>query len=183
MILPLSPSFPCLHPIPWIYQVCSRLRALAQAEFWSLSFSGTCMACILTSFRSLLQRPFSLWTFSWFSHLKLYPIPHFIPYSYLILPLHSSLFGSQHMQVVLVVKNPLPVQETLEMWVQSLSQEDPQEEGMVTHSSIVSWRIPQSEESGGPGSIRLQSVEHKWSNLACTHTYICWPATMCQRPF
>ena len=64
------------------------------------------MACILTSFRSLLQRPFSLWTFSWFSHLKLYPLPHFIPYSYLILPLHLSLFGSQHMQVVLVVKNP-----------------------------------------------------------------------------
>ena len=115
MILPLSPSFPCLHPIPWIYQVWSRLRALAQAEFWSLSFSGTCMACILTSFRSLLQRPFSLWTFSWFSHLKLYPLLHFIPYSYLILPLHSSLFGSQHMQVVLVLKNPLPVQETLEM--------------------------------------------------------------------
>ena len=101
----LSPSFPCLHPIPWIYQVCSHLRALAQAEFLPLSFSGTRTTCILTSFRSLLQRPFSLWTFSWFSHLELYPLPHFIPYSYLILPLYLSLFGSQHMQVEPVVKN------------------------------------------------------------------------------
>ena len=47
------------------------------------------------------------------------------------------------------------------MWVQSLSQEDPQEEGMVTLSSIPAWRIPWSEESGGPGSIELQIVEHK----------------------
>ena len=37
------------------------------------------------------------------------------------------------------VKNPPAVQET---WVQSLGLEDPREEGMATHSSILAWRIP-----------------------------------------
>ena len=38
-----------------------------------------------------------------------------------------------------MVKNPLPIWET---WVQSLDWEDPLEEGMATHSSILAWRIP-----------------------------------------
>ena len=38
-----------------------------------------------------------------------------------------------------MVKNPLAIQET---WVQYLSWEDPLEEGMATHSSILAWRIP-----------------------------------------
>ena len=41
------------------------------------------------------------------------------------------------------------MQETQETWVQSLSQEDPMEEGMATHSSILAWRIPWTEEAGG----------------------------------
>ena len=41
-----------------------------------------------------------------------------------------------------------------ETWVQSLSQEDPLEKGMATHSSILAWRIPWTEEPG-----RLQSME------------------------
>ena len=36
-----------------------------------------------------------------------------------------------------------------EPWVQYLGQEDPLEEGMVTHSSILAWRIPWTEEPGG----------------------------------
>ena len=44
------------------------------------------------------------------------------------------------------VKNPPAMQET---WVQSLSWEDPLEKGMATHSSILAWRIPCTEESGG----------------------------------
>ena len=43
--------------------------------------------------------------------------------------------------------------------VQSL-QEDPLEEGMATHSSILAWRIPWTEEPGGQQSIGLQKVEH-----------------------
>ena len=42
-----------------------------------------------------------------------------------------------------------------ETWVQSLGQEDPLEEGMTTHTSILAWRIPWTEESGKPQSIGL----------------------------
>ena len=44
------------------------------------------------------------------------------------------------------VKNPPAMQET---WVQSLDQEDPLEKEMPTHSSILAWRIPWTEEPGG----------------------------------
>ena len=47
------------------------------------------------------------------------------------------------------VNNPFAMQETQETWVQSLGQEDPLEEGTATHSSIISWRIPWTEEPGG----------------------------------
>ena len=45
------------------------------------------------------------------------------------------------------------MQETQKTQAQSLGQEDPLEEGMVTHSSILAWRIQRTEESG-----RLQSM-------------------------
>ena len=48
--------------------------------------------------------------------------------------------------VVQLVKNPPAVQE---IQVQSLSQEYPLERGMATHSCILSWRIPWTEDSGG----------------------------------
>ena len=56
-----------------------------------------------------------------------------------------------------VVKNPLLMQET---WVQSLGWEDPLEEGMATHSSILAWRLPWTEEPGGLPSMGLQRVRH-----------------------
>ena len=46
------------------------------------------------------------------------------------------------------------------MWVQSLGQEDPLEEEMATHSNILAWKIPQTEEPGGLWSIGLQGVGH-----------------------
>ena len=46
------------------------------------------------------------------------------------------------------------------MWVQSLGQEEPLEEGMATHSSILAWRIPWTEEPGGLWSMGLQGVGH-----------------------
>ena len=58
-------------------------------------------------------------------------------------------------QVALVVKNPPTMQETQEKQVRSLGQEDPLEEGMITHSSILAWRIPWTEEPGGLQSRRL----------------------------
>ena len=56
-----------------------------------------------------------------------------------------------------MVKN-LPAM--LETWVGSLGWEDPLEEGMVIHSSILAWRIPWTEEPGGLQSIVSQRVEH-----------------------
>ena len=48
--------------------------------------------------------------------------------------------------VAQTVKSLLAMQET---WVRSLGQEDPLKEGMATHSSILVWRIPWTEEPGG----------------------------------
>ena len=55
------------------------------------------------------------------------------------------------------------------MWVQSLGQEDPLEERVTTHCSILAWRIPWKEEPGGLQSIGLQRVRHDWSDLAYMH--------------
>ena len=55
----------------------------------------------------------------------------------------------------------LPViQKTQEMWVQSLGWEDPLEEEMATHSSILAWRIPRTEELGGLQPMGSQTVGH-----------------------
>ena len=59
--------------------------------------------------------------------------------------------------VALTVKNLPAMQET---WVQSLGQEDPLEKGMATHSRILAWKIPWTEEPGGSQSIGLQRVRH-----------------------
>ena len=56
------------------------------------------------------------------------------------------------------VKNPPQMQETQEMWVQSLGQEDPLGKEMATHFSIVAWKIPQTEEPGRLQSTGLQRV-------------------------
>ena len=56
-----------------------------------------------------------------------------------------------------MVKNPPAVQETQ---VQSLGHEDPLEKEMATHSSILAWRIPWTEESGGLQSIESQRVRY-----------------------
>ena len=53
-----------------------------------------------------------------------------------------------------------------EMRVRSLGWEDPLGEGMATHSSILAWKIPWTEELGRPGSIGSQRIIHVWSDLA-----------------
>ena len=52
------------------------------------------------------------------------------------------------------------MQETQETQVRSLGQEDPLEEDMATHSSILAWRIPWTEEPGRLQSMGLQRVRH-----------------------
>ena len=46
------------------------------------------------------------------------------------------------------------------MWVHSLAQEDPLEEGLATHSSIVAWEIPRTEEPGGLQSTGSHRAGH-----------------------
>ena len=58
--------------------------------------------------------------------------------------------------VAQVVKNLPAVQET---WVPSLGREDPLEKGMTTHSSVLAWRIPWTEEPG-----RLSPLGHRQSD-------------------
>ena len=57
--------------------------------------------------------------------------------------------------VAQMVKNVPEMQET---WVQFLDQEEPLEKGMATHSSILAWRIPWTEEPGGLQSMGSQRV-------------------------
>ena len=59
--------------------------------------------------------------------------------------------------VTQMVKNLPAMQET---WVQSLGQEDPLEKGMATHSSILTWEIPWTEERRRLRSTGLQRVGH-----------------------
>ena len=56
-----------------------------------------------------------------------------------------------------MVKSLSAMQETC---VQSLGQEEPLEKGMATHSSILSWRIPWTEEPGGLQSMVFQRAGH-----------------------
>ena len=66
--------------------------------------------------------------------------------------------------VTQIVKNLPVLQKT---WVRFPGQADPLEEGMATHSSILVWRIPWTEEAGGLQSMWLQRVRHNW----VTNTY------------
>jgi len=52
------------------------------------------------------------------------------------------------------------MQEILETWVQFLGQEDPLQEGMATHSSILAWEIPWTEEPGRLQSMGSQGAGH-----------------------
>ena len=63
-----------------------------------------------------------------------------------------------------VVKNPPSVEETQEIQVWSLGQEDPLQEGMATHSSILAGKIPWTEEPGRQQSMASQRVGHDWSD-------------------
>ena len=59
--------------------------------------------------------------------------------------------------VAQMVKNPPAMRET---WIQSLGWEDPLEEGMATHSSVLAWKIPGMGEPGGLPSMGSHRVGH-----------------------
>ena len=70
--------------------------------------------------------------------------------------------------VAQMVKNLPTMQETRD-W--SLGQEDLLEKGMAAHSSILAWRIPWTEKSGGLQSVGSQRVRHDWATNTHTHTH------------
>ena len=63
------------------------------------------------------------------------------------------------------------------MWVWSLGQEDPLEEGMATYSSILAWRISWTEEPGRLWPTGSHRIRHDWSNLKCTPAHAQWNCT------
>ena len=67
-----------------------------------------------------------------------------------------------------MVKNMLAMRETQKSQIWSLGWEDPLGKEMATHSNILAWRIPWTEEPGGSQSIGSQRVRQDWSVLACT---------------
>ena len=70
------------------------------------------------------------------------------------------LMGLISQVAALVVKNSPANAADIKIWVQSLGREDPLEEGMGTHSSILTWGIPWTEEPGG-----LQSMGSRESDM------------------
>ena len=74
--------------------------------------------------------------------------------------------------VAQMVKNPPAVWET---WVWSLGWGDPLEKGMATHSSILAWRIPWTQEPGKVQSMGSQRVRHDWTTNTFTFKFEkCW---------
>ena len=72
--------------------------------------------------------------------------------------------------VAQTVKNPSAMQETQD---RSLGWEDPLEKGMATHSSVLAWRIPWTEEPGGPQSMVFRRVGHDGATKAFAHSLTC----------
>ncbi|RNJ94163.1 hypothetical protein COI36_12735 [Neisseria meningitidis] len=69
----------------------------------------------------------------------------------------QAAWGHEGLPCGSAVKNQHAMRET---WVQSLGREDPLEEEMATHSSILAWRIPWTEEPGGLQSKGSHRVRH-----------------------
>ena len=72
--------------------------------------------------------------------------------------------------VAQMVKNWPAIQET---WVRSLAWEDPLEKQMATHSSIVAWENPWTEEPGRLQSMRSQRVRHDWATKHAHMPLLC----------
>ena len=70
------------------------------------------------------------------------------------------------------VKNLPVMQNTQETWIGPQDWEDPPEEGMATHSRILAWRIPWTEEPGRLQSMGSQRVRHDWATEhTCTQSH------------
>ena len=79
------------------------------------------------------------------------------------------LGGWGHSLVAWMVKNLPAVWETQ---LQPLDQEDPLEKGMASHSIILAWRIPWTEEPGSLQFVGLQKVRHNWVTSTTINFYL-----------
>ena len=95
---------------------------------------------------------FDLWSHTFFLHVC---VRVFTWFFFIYIYISSPGFPGSS-----AVENPPAVQKVQEMRVQSLGGEDPLEEGMVTHSSILAWRILRTEEPGRLQSTGSQRVRH-----------------------
>ena len=79
-------------------------------------------------------------------------------------------YSSHTCFLVLVAQAVKNLPATQETWVQSLGREDPLEQKMATHTSILAWRIPWTEKPGGLQSMGSQRVRHDWA----TNIFTLW---------
>ena len=73
-----------------------------------------------------------------------------------------------------MVKNLPTMWEPLETWVRSLGREDPLEEGMATHSSILAWRIPMDRGAWQAIDHRVTKSQTRLKQLSTAWLYIEW---------
>ena len=142
--------FPILNPPPtslpipslWVISVHQPLYHASNPDWWFIShmifYMFQCHSLISSHPRLLPQSPKDC--------SLLLSCIRGLPYIYI-----------WDFPIAQMVKNLLAMQET---WVQSLGQEDPLEEKMAIHSSILAWRIPWTEEPGGLQSMGSQKARH-----------------------
>ena len=103
------------------------------------------------------------WSFLFVGNRIFFPVNHY----FTLLSFMGLSCGSGAPGAFLVPQMAKNLPTMWETWVLSLGWEDPLEEGMATHSSILAWRIPWTEEPGRLQSIGSHRVRHNWSDLAC----------------
>ena len=129
-------------------------------SFYGALLPGTCLCHHFSLFLLLLL----------FMCLRVYLYFMFV-YVY-ILSLFTHIFFFCFSLVAQLVKYLPAIQETL---IQSLGQEDFLEKGMATHSSILAWRIPQTEEPGRLLSMGSQKVRQDWATNTFTfYIHFCY---------
>ena len=132
-----------LHSIskqPLVVDDCQHVYARARSRHWGYTIERNAQdPCLDRAYIRQLNDFINLWFDGCSKNGKSYLLAGF----------------SRHLNVVWVflsgsaVKNSPAVQKTQEIWVRSLGREDPLEDGMTTHSSILPWRIPWAEEPTG----------------------------------
>ena len=90
-------------------------------------------------------------------------------------PAGLNLINAMASLVAQMVKRPAAMHKA---WVKSLGQADPLEKGMATHSRILAWKIPPTEEPGGLQSTRSQRAGQDWRPFThFTHSSVMWSFT------